>query len=133
MTEGFGLPPLEALACGCVVFSSLNHALADYGDPGHTVHQIGCGRLSVDLERIQAAVDSPERWRPAVDRLEALLQECSGAFLLERWRVVFAHLDALEAGLGPYLSSPPTWRLRLQQLLARLQRVVNRLPGWPAR
>ena len=45
VTEGFGLPPLEALACGCVVFSSLNHALADYGDPGHTVHQIGCGRL----------------------------------------------------------------------------------------
>ena len=24
----FGLPPIEALACGCVVFSSLNHALA---------------------------------------------------------------------------------------------------------
>ena len=133
VTEGFGLPPLEALACGCVVFSSLNHALADYGDPGHTVHQIGCGRLSADLARIQAAVASPGSWRPAVDRLEALLQECSGAAQLERWRGVFAQLDALEAACGPYLSSPPTWRLRLQQLLARLQRVVNRLPGWPSR
>ena len=29
VSEGFGLPPLEAMACGCVVFSSLNHALAD--------------------------------------------------------------------------------------------------------
>ena len=68
VTEGFGLPPLEALACGCVVFSSLNHALADYGDPGHTVHQIGCGRLDFDLERIQAAVESPLRWRPPAQR-----------------------------------------------------------------
>ena len=40
VTEGFGLPPLEALACGCVVFSSLNHALADYGDPGRTLSLI---------------------------------------------------------------------------------------------
>ena len=123
----------QALACGCVVFSSLNHALADYGDPGHTLHQIGCGRLSADLARIQAAVASPGSWMPAVDRLEALLQECSGAAQLERWRGVFAQLDALEAASGSYLSSPPTWRLRLQQLLARLQRVVNRLPGWPSR
>ena len=133
VTEGFGLPPLEALACGCVVFSSLNHALADYGDPGQTVHQIGCGRLRFDLERIKAAAAAPQRWRPAGDRLEALLQECSEAALLERWRDVFAHLDALQAVSGPYLNSPPTWMLRLQQRLARLQRVVNRLPGWPFR
>ena len=131
VTEGFGLPPLEALACGCVVFSSLNHALADYGDPGHTVHQIGCGRLHFDLERIKGAVDAPHRWRPSADRLEALLQECSESALLERWRHAFTLLDALEAASGPDLSSPPTWRLQLQQLLSRLQRVVNRLPGWP--
>ena len=133
VTEGFGLPPLEALACGCVVFSSLNHALADYGDPGQTVHQIGCGRLRFDLERIKAAVAAPQRWRPLGDRLETLLQECSEAALLARWRDAFAHLEALEAASGPPLSSPSTWRLRLQQLLARLQRVVNRLPGWPSR
>ncbi len=131
VTEGFGLPPLEALACGCVVFSSLNHALADYGDPGHTVHQIGCGRLGFDLERIKAAVASPQHWRPAGDRLEVLLQKCSEASLLERWRDAFVHLEALEAASGPFLGTPPTWRLRLQQLFTRLQRVVNRLPGWP--
>ena len=131
VTEGFGLPPLEALACGCVVFSSLNHALADYGDPGHTVHQIGCGRLRFDLERIQAAVASPQRWRPSSDYLEDLLHECSEAALLERWRGAFVHLDAIDAVSGPLLSSSPTWRLRLQHLIDRLQRVVNRLPGWP--
>jgi glycosyltransferase involved in cell wall biosynthesis len=131
VTEGFGLPPLEALACGCVVFSSLNHALADYGDPGQTVHQIGCGRLRFDLERIKAAIAAPQRWRPADDRLKALLQECSETALLDRWRNAFAQLDTLEAVSGPPLTSPPAWRLQLQQRLVRLQRVVNRLPGWP--
>ena len=96
------------------------------------MHQIGCGRLGFDLERIKAAVASPQHWRPADDRLEVLLQECSEAALLERWRDTFVHLDALEAVSGPSLSSPPTWRLRLNQLAARLQRVVKRLPGWPS-
>jgi hypothetical protein len=131
VTEGFGLPPLEALACGCVVFSSLNHALADYGDPGQTVHQIGFGRLSFDLERIKSAVEAPKRWRPSAVRLEALLQTCSEASLRERWRDVLAELNAFEAAAGPDLISAPTWRLRLNQTRSRLQRVANRFPGWP--
>ena len=64
VTEGFGLPPLEAMACGCVVFSSLNHALADHGDPGRMVHQIGCGRMTFDVRRIENAVRDPAGWRP---------------------------------------------------------------------
>ncbi len=36
----------------------------------HTVHQVGCGRLSFDLERIHGAVASPQSWRPSSDRLE---------------------------------------------------------------
>jgi hypothetical protein len=122
---------LEALACGCVVFSSLNHALADYGDPGHTMHQIGFGRLSFDLERIKSAVEAPQRWRPSALLLEALLQSCSEASLVERWRVVLAQLNAFEAAAGPDLISAPTWRLRLNQTSSRLQLVVNRFPGWP--
>ena len=73
VSEGFGLPPIEALACGCVLFSSLNHALADSLDPGLLGHQIGCGSLASDLERITAAVADPERWYPAPARLEQLL------------------------------------------------------------
>ena len=69
VSEGFGLPPVEALACGCVVFSSLNHALADSLDPGLVGHQIGCGSLESDLERIQAAVADPPDWRPPPERL----------------------------------------------------------------
>ena len=129
MTEGFGLPPLEALACGCVVFSSLNHALADTATLVTPCIRSVVGGW-IKSERIKAAVAAPADGVPA-NRLEVLLQACSEASLLERWRDAFVHLDALEAASGPFLSTPPTWRLRLQQLFTRLQRVVNRLPGWP--
>ena len=42
---GFNLPSIEVLACGCVVFSSFNHALADSLDPGRLGHQLGFGTL----------------------------------------------------------------------------------------
>ena len=132
MTEGFGLPPLEAMACGCVVFSSLNHALADHGDPGRMVHQIGCGRLAFDVYRIEDAVRDPAGWRPPAAALNALLEGSSEATLLQRWTVALDQLDALDNAEGPLLSSPPTWSLKLQKLCQRLQRVVDRLPGWPS-
>ena len=131
VTEGFGLPPLEAMACGCAVFSSLNHALADHGDPGRMVHQIGCGRLAFDVRRIQHAVRDPAGWRPPAAALNPVLEVSSEASLLQRWTVALDQLDALDLAEGPLLSSPPTWSLKLQQLCQRLQRVVDRLPGWP--
>ena len=133
VTEGFGLPPLEAMACGCVVFSSLNHALADHGDPGCMVHQIGCGRLAFDLRRVQDAVRNPAGWRPEAAALNALLESSSEASLLKRWKLALDQLDALDDAEGPLLSSPPTWQLKLHQLSGRLQRVVDRFPGWPKR
>ena len=132
VTEGFGLPPLEAMACGCVVFSSLNHALADHGDPGRMVHQIGCGRLAFDVRRIQDAVRDPAGWRPPAAALNPVLEVSSEASLLQRWTVALDQLDALDLAEGPLLSSPPTWSLKWQQLCQRLQLVVDRLPGWPS-
>jgi glycosyltransferase involved in cell wall biosynthesis len=132
VTEGFGLPPLEALVCGCVVFSSLNHALADHGDPCRTVHQIGCGRLEFDVHRIKRAVLDPLKWRPQVDQLEAGIAPYTETRLLESWSEALKHLDALEALPGPLLVNSATWQLRWRQRLKRLRRVVDRLPGWPA-
>ena len=63
VTEGFGLPPVEALACGCQIFSSVNHGLADYLDPGFNCHKIGCYSLEYDLQRILHVVESG-RWQP---------------------------------------------------------------------
>ena len=130
VSEGFGLPPIEALACGCVVFSSLNHALADTIDPGLVGHQIGCGTLASDLDRISAAVAEPEAWFPLTDRLENLLAECSETSLSERWRAaleaVNLHWDrVLKDGERP-LTSSPRWALRWSQRVRRLETVLRR-------
>ena len=130
VSEGFGLPPLEAMACGCVVFSSLNHALSDHGATGQTLHQIGCGRLSFDVHRIQKAVADPVSWRLPPRELNALLEGCSEASLRLRWSAALEQMDELHASKGPLLKTPPGWRLRLDPWLHRLQRVVNRFPGW---
>ncbi|MEB3259345.1 MAG: glycosyltransferase [Cyanobacteriota bacterium] len=133
VSEGFGLPPIEALACGCVVFSSLNHALADTLDPGVLGHQIGCGSLAADVERIQAAVRQPEAWRGEPEQLAALLRECSEPVLLERWRQALEAIDAhwhrcLVEGVPP-LRELPVWRLRWGGRWGRLQGWLSRRAG----
>ncbi|CAK6687486.1 hypothetical protein IFHNHDMJ_00210 [Synechococcus sp. CBW1107] len=132
LTEGFGLPPLEALACGCVVFSSLNHALADSLDPGSIAHQIGAGSLAADLERITAAVRDPSAWRADPDRLQPLLEACSEPELRRRWRhaleEINRHWDRLSAGEPPLLA-PPRWQLRWRQRADRLRRLLSRQLG----
>ncbi|MFM9072601.1 MAG: glycosyltransferase, partial [Cyanobium sp.] len=128
VSEGFGLPPIEALACGCVVFSSLNHALADTLDPGLLGHQIGYGTLSADVARIMAAARDPEAWQGPPGRLEALLQECSETSLLERWRHALGEIDGhwhrLLVEGNQALRTPPLWQLRWGQRLERLRAVL---------
>lgn len=92
VTEGFGLPPLEALACGCQIFSSVNHGLADYLDPGFNCHKIGCYSLEYDLQRIRQVVNSEQRQsldssffqqyqeENLLPRLEVILQEINQFF-----------------------------------------------------
>lgn len=132
VSEGFGLPPLEALASGCVVFSSLNHALADSLDPGLVGHQIGCGTLAADLDRIAAAVADPGAWWAEPARLAALLQECSEEVLAQRWRWA---LEAVEdhwqrlLGQGDSPLRPPS-RAAIGWRQAQ-QRLRGRLPRWP--
>ncbi len=133
VSEGFGLPPIEALACGCVVFSSLNHALADQLDPGLVGHQIGWGTLAADVERIAAAVADPQEWLAEPVRLEALLMACSEEALRQRWRkalpAIEAHWGRLLSGASPPLQTRSHWRLWLDQWQRRLQ---GRLRRWPA-
>ena len=140
VSEGFGLPPLEALACGCVLFSSFNHALADTLTPGVTAHQIGQGTLDNDLVRIVAAAECPHSWLPGAESLEALLVESSEARWCERWNEILAQLnDLVRHGAMSQMSelvlrSPSTRRLRWSQRQDRLRgKVVNRLSGWPWR
>jgi glycosyltransferase involved in cell wall biosynthesis len=121
VTEGFGLPPLEAIACGCTVFSSLNHALADYLAPGETAYQLGAGSLEADVERIRAVLAGElpgfdnralvARYRPAVirEQLARVLAEVNRDW--DRWCT----------GAQP-LPQPQPRRLRWQQRWQRLRR-----------
>ena len=135
VSEGFGLPPLEALASGCVVFSSFNHALSDYANPGLTTHQIGCSSLVFDQQRIISAVNAPQQWSADPFVIDRLLDDCSEKMLISRWKTSLTNLDALNAlqmDGHPYLKTIPGWRLRLRDWLGRVETVVNRLPVWPA-
>ena len=130
VSEGFGLPPIEALACGCVVFSSLNHALADGLDPGVVGHQLGLGSLNADVERIAAAVAEPRRWQADVNALQRLLEQLDEDSLRQRWSRALAGLEAhwdrlLLQGEPALRSTSPAqvrltlWRQKLTRLLKR--------------
>jgi hypothetical protein len=129
VSEGFGLPPIEALACGCVVFSSLNHALADCLDPGVLGHQLGLGTLTADVERIAAAAADPVGWQPDPRALERLLEELGESLLLQRWQQALVTLNRhwdrlLEAGEPP-LRAPSLWQVRLMLWRQKLARVLR--------
>jgi len=95
VTEGFGLPPVEAMACGCIVFSSLNHALSDILTPGEIGHQIGCGSLSNDVNRITAAVCNPSDWKSSSTKSDLALLELSEESHVKRWKDVLNQIDQL--------------------------------------
>ncbi|MGD1895788.1 MAG: glycosyltransferase [Phormidesmis sp.] len=93
LTEGFGLPPMEALACGMQVFSSVNHALADYLDPGFNCHNISFYATGYDVQRILNVLNSwenqtelpadflaPYTAQQLIPRLQTILQEVNHFF-----------------------------------------------------
>jgi glycosyltransferase involved in cell wall biosynthesis len=89
VTEGFGLQPLEAIACGCQVFSSINHGLSDYLDPGFNCHKIAGFSTAYDVERILSVIKS----NPPVRDLESLVAEYRTANILSRLRVILTELN----------------------------------------
>lgn len=85
-TEGFGLPPLEAIACGCRVFSSINDALSDYLDPSFNCDKLRVYSVEYDVKRILSAVNNwqnqdysellkPYRFNQVKNRFQQILLE----------------------------------------------------------
>ena len=122
VTEGFGLPPLEALACGCQVFSSVNSALADYLDPGFNCHKIAGYSLEYDVERILAVLDSSSQPLPesffaeyraenVIKRLGVILTEINQFF--DRRKLLKGNIP----GLNPWRKN----KLWLQRAIFKLQ------------
>jgi glycosyltransferase involved in cell wall biosynthesis len=58
VSEGFGLQPMEALASGCQVFSSINGGLSDYLDPGFNCYKIAGYSKEFDLQRILKVLET---------------------------------------------------------------------------
>ena len=136
VSEGFGLPPIEALASGCVVFTSFNHALADLLTPGTTAHQIGCGNLKYDVSRIIASVNCPLEWSGDAYEISSILNEVSEQRLIDGWSSV---IKQLESGFyfwhrnSDLLRSSPTvvlrQRHRISRMKAKLKRVLPTIVG----
>ena len=83
------------MACGCIVFSSLNHALSDILTPGEIGHQIGCSSLSNDVERISAALLNPAEWKSSEQKLGLALQDLSEQSHVKRWKYVIENVEKL--------------------------------------
>lgn len=75
LSEGFGLPPLEALACGCTVFSSVNDALSDYLDPGFNCHKLRVYSSKYDVDQILKAVREWQTITPWIDPAQEYRRE----------------------------------------------------------
>ncbi len=92
VSEGFGLQPMEALACGCQVFSSVNGGLSDYLDPGFNCYKIAGYSKEYDIQRIIKVLNYPvsltlseqffveHRTENIIKRLQIILEQINEFF-----------------------------------------------------
>ncbi|MGK7888412.1 MAG: glycosyltransferase [Leptolyngbyaceae cyanobacterium] len=126
LTEGFGLPPMEAIACGCQVFSSVNHALADYLDPGFNCHKIATYATGYDVQRILQVVN---HWQPTAET-ETLVAPYRADQLIPRLEVILEELNQFFDYQQKYPSDIPslTWRRSLYLYSKRIgMRIQSKL------
>ncbi|HEY9906666.1 MAG TPA: glycosyltransferase [Thermosynechococcaceae cyanobacterium] len=89
VSEGFGLQPMEAMACGCQVFSSVNGGLSDYLDPGFNCYKIAGYSKEFDLQRVLKAVQSGT----SIDVSEQFFEEHRTNHILERLKVILSDIN----------------------------------------
>lgn len=123
VSEGFGLQPMEALASGCQVFSSVNGGLSDYLDPGFNCYKIAGHSRDYDVDRILQVVRAPKL--PALP--EAFFAEYRAANITQRFKVIleelnqfFDHKPDYHAPLENFTERQIS-QLRLQRLWQKLQ------------
>ncbi|MFM8004922.1 MAG: glycosyltransferase, partial [Dolichospermum sp.] len=89
VSEGFGLQPMEALACGCQVFSSVNGGLSDYLDPGFNCYKIAGYALEYDLAKILQVLEATTL--PTLS--ETVLAEYRKENIMQRLKVILAEIN----------------------------------------
>ncbi|WP_035986158.1 glycosyltransferase [Leptolyngbya sp. KIOST-1] len=128
VSEGFGLPPMEAMACGGQVFTSVNGALADYLDPGFNCYKIGVHSVGYDCDRILAALQTPT----PLAMTTADLAPYRADALLPRLERILAEINhffdyrAKHRADIPDLTKPRLTRLWLQRTADKVRKKLGR-------
>ena len=124
VSEGFGLQPMEAMACGCQVFSSINHGLSDYLDPAFNCYKIAGYSQAFDLQRILNVIHNEKKLVLAPSVLEEYRAENVTnrlRIILEDLNVFFDHKQIYQGDI-PDLNYWQVMKLRSQRILAKLQK-----------
>ncbi len=116
VSEGFGLQPMEALACGCQVFSSVNGGLSDYLDPGFNCYKIAGYSKEYDIQRILKVLETSAS--PTLP--EHFFEEYRAENIIKRFRIILDDIndffDSKKHG-SPNIKS--LTRMRLVKLLTK--------------
>ena len=93
VSEGFGLQPMEALACGCQIFSSINGGLSDYLDPGFNCHKIAGYSKEYDVQRILKAIGNATATGTSPPLLAPFFPEYRTENIVARLRVILEDIN----------------------------------------
>jgi glycosyltransferase involved in cell wall biosynthesis len=127
VTEGFGLQPLEAMACGCHVFSSINSGLSDFLDPGFNCHKIAGYSKEYDMQRILKVATSEQPFNLSED----FLAEYRLDNITKRLQVILNELNHFFDHKQQYPSDIPNFsnirltQLKLQQILTKVKKKLK--------
>ncbi|MGB3206850.1 MAG: glycosyltransferase [Crinalium sp.] len=122
VSEGFGLQPLEAMACGCQVFSSVNGGLSDYLDPGINCYKIAGYSKEYDIQRILKVVNKST----ALVLPEQFLDEYRSENITKRLKFILEEVNDLFDHKKHHTSNIKSLsKLRLAQLSTK--RIFNKV------
>ena len=124
VSEGFGLQPMEAMACGCTVFSSINHGLSDYLDPAFNCYKIAGYSQAFDLQRILNVIHNEKKLVLA----PSILEDYRAENVTNRLRIILEDLNEffdhkqIYQGDIPDLNYWQIMKLRSHKIFAKLQK-----------
>lgn len=122
VSEGFGLQPMEAMACGCQVFSSINGGLSDYLDPGFNCYKIAGYAKEYDVQRILNVVENEK----AIALPEHFFAEYRAENITQRLQTILADINSFFDCRHDYSSNiVGLTKMRKIKLLA--QKVIKKL------
>ena len=136
VTEGFGLQPLEAIACGCQVFSSVNHGLSDYLDPAFNCYKIAGYSQEFDTQRILNVINQFNRDRRVSFLAPHVLAEYRAENIINRLEIIlteinefFDHRQNHHQNYRSNIADLSSWRimqLRSQRLWTKLSKKLKK-------